>query len=911
MKKWIFTLLLLWVSLAKSQVSPIDSLKSKLKTINIPEEKFELYIKLADEYRRKRNFNDARIYADSSLNMYINTSEIDQIAKSYLTKGNIEYSAWNSSEAFNYYNKVDSILSIKNIKNKTLSKAISNMGHVITSTVEDVNDTVSWKKAIDYYREALEISEKIKDTAFQGYLYVRIGTIENILKKYEDAIQSFKVAEELLEGKSNQTDLYYGFGSAYTDMKDYSNAKIYMELYFKERLKAKSLVDSAYGYWSYGRFNFNIGNYSEAAEYEVKSAELFNKMDSPDFGRLGSVYKIASDSYKMQGNYEDAYKYLDLHKTMNDSALTRAKKNQLNDLEKKYQTEKKEQEIALLEARNKTIEVQKLNQRNLFLAGLGVFSIAGIFFVLVLRNRQKTNRKLKELDSAKSRFFENISHEFRTPLSLINGPIEEQLNKKTLDDHERRNLTIAKNNSSRLVDLVDQILDISKLESNHYRLKVEESNLSQFLKSAVFSFAYQAEIKNQEFDINLTLEEKTYWFDRDVLEKIVNNLLSNAIKYTPEDEKISVLGSVKDGMLRFEVINIGIQLPKEEVFNIFSRFHKAHDNAIGTGIGLALTKELVELHKGSIYAKSDDNWIRFVFNIPIEEKFFSSDEMERDRSIVSESNVSTDRMPDVVVKEKGDNTLLDDSDAPILLIVDDNADIREYLSSLFIESFNIKTAENGKVGFEKAVKYVPDIIITDLMMPNEDGLQLTKNCKTDWATSHIPILMLTAKAGDENILKGIETGADAYITKPFNTDIVRATIHNLLESRKKLQERFSQEVVLTPKELSINSYDEEFLSNLKEVMDTNLVESDFNAENFAASLGMSRMQLHRKLKAITGLSTTEFIRSQRLKLAAQLLKKSEINISQVGYTVGFNNHSYFTKCFKEQFGVSPSDFAKS
>ena len=911
MKKWIFTLLLLWVSLAKSQVSPIDTLKSKLKTINIPEEKFDLYIKLADEYRRKRNFDDARIYADSSLNMYINTSEIDQIAKSYLTKGNIEYSAWNSSEAFNYYNKVDSILSTKSIKNNTLSKAISNMGHVLTSTVEDVNDTVSWKKAIGYYKEALEISEKINDTAFQGYLYVRIGTIENILKKYEDAIQSFKEAEELLEGKSNQTDLYYGFGSAYTDMKDYGNAKIYMELYFKERLKAKSLVDSAYGYWSYGRFNFNIGNYSEAAEYEVKSAELFNKMDSPDFGRLGSVYKIASDSYKMQENYEDAYKYLDLHKTMNDSALTRAKKNQLNDLEKKYQTEKKEQEIALLEAKNKTIEVQKLNQRNLFLAGLGVFSIAGIFFVLVLRNRQKTNRKLKELDSAKSRFFENISHEFRTPLSLISGPIEEQLNKKSLDDQERRNLTIAKNNSSRLVDLVDQILDISKLESNHYILKVEESNLSQFLKSTVFSFAYQAETKNQEFDVDLTIEEKTYWFDRDVLEKVVNNLLSNAIKYTPEDEKIRVLGSVKDGMLQFEVINTGIQLLKEEVFNIFSRFHKAHDNAIGTGIGLALTKELVELHKGSIYAKSDDNWTRFVFNIPIEEKFFSSEEKERNRSIIFESNVSTDKKPDVVVKEKGDNALLDDSDAPILLIVDDNADIREYLSSLFIESFNIKTAENGKVGFEKAVKYVPDIIITDLMMPNEDGLQLTKKCKTDWATSHIPILMLTAKAGDENKLKGIETGADAYITKPFNTDIVRATIHNLLESRKKLQERFSQEVVLTPKELSINSYDEEFLSNLKEVMDTNLVESDFNAENFAASLGMSRMQLHRKLKAITGLSTTEFIRSQRLKLAAQLLKKSEINISQVGYTVGFNNHSYFTKCFKEQFGVSPSEFAKS
>ena len=334
---------------------------------------------------------------------------------------------------------------------------------------------------------------------------------------------------------------------------------------------------------------------------------------------------------------------------------------------------------------------------------------------------------------------------------------------------------------------------------------------------------------------------------------------------------------------------------------------------MGSGIGLAHTKELVALHKGSIRAISENGWNIFEVHIPVSEESFASHEKvtnEKDHAFAKlPSNITESQTaPSFEDKEVHLDKLQDSN--PILLIVDDNKDLREYVSSLFHENFAIVTEVNGKSGFAKALDVVPDIIITDLMMPEEDGLTFTKNCKTNEATSHIPILMLTAKAGDENELIGLETGADAYLTKPFSTEILKATVHNLQESRRRLQERFSQEIVLLPKDIATNSIDEKFLENLQDVMDQKLVESDFNTEAFAQAVGMSRMQLHRKLKALTGLSSTEFIRNQRLKLAAQLLKKSEINVSQVGYTVGFNNHSYFTKCFKEQYGCSPSEYIK-
>ncbi|MGB3606533.1 response regulator [Psychroserpens sp.] len=528
-----------------------------------------------------------------------------------------------------------------------------------------------------------------------------------------------------------------------------------------------------------------------------------------------------------------------------------------------------------------------------------------------LDNERREKEGLKKLDEAKSNFFTNISHEFRTPLTLINGPIDEQLQRDNLNPTEKRNLNIAKKNSNRLLALINQILDLSKLESGHYQLKVVEKELLDFLKAICASYEYEAKKKKQTFVFESKVPRGLYYIDTDVIEKILSNLIFNALKFSPQGELITVSSEILDDKLNLYVENGGASISKDNLNLIFSRFHRIDENTVGSGVGLALTKELVELHKGTIIAESDHPVTRFTISIPVIRASYNDSEI-KSRSQKELYHEITNTSQDIIIPDSID--ILEhssDIEKPILLIVEDNEDLRHYIASLFAKDFDIHTAANGKVGFEKALKLVPDIIITDLMMPEYDGLEMTKNCKVHDATSHIPVVMLTAKAGEEDELIGLEIGADAYISKPFNTNILKAKIYNLLDNQRKLQERFSQEVILSPKDIAVSSYDERFLNNLQTVINDNLVESDFNAEKFAASLHISRMQLHRKLKAITGLSTTEFIRSQRLKLAAELLKKSDINISEVGYSVGFNNHSYFTRCFKAQFGSSPSDYSNS
>jgi len=360
-------------------------------------------------------------------------------------------------------------------------------------------------------------------------------------------------------------------------------------------------------------------------------------------------------------------------------------------------------------------------------------------------------------------------------------------------------------------------------------------------------------------------------------------------------------------------------LSKEEQDKVFERFYQLNENKQGVGIGLALVKELVNLHKGKITVESIPNeWTTFKVIIPIHKEVFNEKEIEdkvairsTDEEMINLEDLDETSKVDMVTDTSKDSDSQQDLDNPILLIVDDNADIRTYMSTIFKDIYTILTAKNGQEGIDLAIAHIPDIIISDIMMPVKNGIELCNTIKVDERTSHIPIILLTAKAGEENEIEGIKTGADDYVTKPFNEELLQLRVEKLIEGRKKLQERYSQEVILKPKDIAITSVDEQFLQRLQKVLDDKLVESSFSIENFSQAVGMSRMQLHRKLKALTGLSATEFIRSQRLKLAAQLLKKSEINVSQVGYSVGFNDHAYFSKCFKEMYHCTPTEYANN
>ena len=590
---------------------------------------------------------------------------------------------------------------------------------------------------------------------------------------------------------------------------------------------------------------------------------------------------------------------------MNDSAISISRRSSVDKLETKYQTKEKEQEIALLKSQNETVEQQKRNQRNLLLGGIGITTIVGLFLFGLFRNRQKTNTKLKELDTAKSNFFANISHEFRTPLTLITNPIERTLEEDNLSDTKRQQFEMAKRNSDRLLSLVNQLLDLSKIDDGQLKLQIEKSNAIKCINALSESFTYTAKQKNINYNLNIKPYTKDVYFDKDALEKIVVNLISNAVKYTKEKGTISCDVFIKNDTLHLKVKNSSKGLSPTEIKNIFHRFYQTNEKNNGTGIGLALVKELVELHNGKIDVSSMPNeFTTFSVTLPVDKNSFKNDQFvtsQKDTSVV---------IPNIGKTISIEDEEFTDTNQPILLLVEDNEDVRFLLKQTFEDTYNIITAPNGEKGIELALEHIPDLIISDIMMPIKDGIELTERLKNDERTSHIPIILLTAKAGDDNKLTGIKVGADDYITKPFNSKLLITKAEKLIENRRLLQQRYSQELVLYPKDISVTNIDEQFLEKVQTILDDNLLESSFSVTDFSEAAGMSRMQLHRKLKALTGLTTTEFIRSQRLKLAAKLLQTSDINISQVGYSVGFNDHSYFAKCFKDSYKCTPTEYAK-
>lgn len=911
-----------------AQTLKIDSLKKELQHAPSLEKTVLTQLSLAQAYQRT-NRDSSRFYSDKAVLIARNLKNDSLLAASFMRQAYTEYFNANDGVALTIMNKIDSLSKINTnidqilIETKIYRSEISKF----TFTLEGV------LKAKDYLIEGLKIAQNINNTYLEKKMLQRIaawhGFIAQEVEPQKHLDTSKTILLELLPyfQENNYVEMtantFESLATVSRRLGDQNKGDYYDDLWMKQ---LRTLGDSSKigeAYFFRGSSYRKRSNPRKGLAYLDSASAIYKRIGYPNDNQKKNLLRDYGYLYELNNDYKNAYESMQKALVLKDTIFREQNIKAGIEMESKYNAERKQQEIILLKSQNALAEQQKKNERNLMLGGLGLTTAAGIFLFLGYRNRKKTNDKLRELDATKSNFFANISHEFRTPLSLIAGPIEEQLQKETLSNQETQNLQAAQRNSNRLLILVDQLLDLSKLESGQLNLKVQQGNLSNFIKSLASVFKFQAAEKEQEYEVTVNIPETTYWFDADALEKITTNLLANAIKYSPNKATVWLEASIVQGALHLIISNSGVVLKKGVLETLFNRFQRADEQTTGSGIGLALTKELVELHKGSIKVSNDDNWMVFTTKIPVTAKAFVEEEKipgtvtspittENDfafaKASLADSQKSGAKSGKTKTKEEVD--IFEKDTNPILLIVDDNEDLRVYLSSLFADHYTIKTAVNGKEGYGIAQKVVPDLIITDLMMPQEDGLIFTKNCKTNEATSHIPVLMLTAKAGDINELQGLQTGADAYITKPFSTEILKTTVLNLLDSRKKLQERYSQEVVLLPKDLATNSIEEKFLENLKTVLDDKLIESDFNTEDFAKALGMSRMQLHRKLKALTGLSATEFVRSQRLKLAAQLLKKSDINVSQVGYSVGFNNHSYFTKCFKEHYGVSPSEYVK-
>jgi signal transduction histidine kinase/ligand-binding sensor domain-containing protein/DNA-binding response OmpR family regulator len=568
---------------------------------------------------------------------------------------------------------------------------------------------------------------------------------------------------------------------------------------------------------------------------------------------------------------------------------------------------------------------------------------------LSLKNQVKVERAVlkerEETDKIKSRFFANISHEFRTPLTLILGPAEKIIS-DTSDDI-KKDANIIKRNSRRLLQLINQLLDLSRLEAGKLKLEASKGNIVSFVKGVALSFESLAESK----DITLKIQpEKDFielYFDREKMMKILTNILSNAFKFTPEEgivtvsikechselvsESLAVSKMLKqvqhDNTKEFVEIKIrdtGIGIAQAEIPKLFDRFYQVDSSFTkeheGTGIGLALTKELVELHHGIISVESKQGeWSEFTVSLPEGKNHLADDEIIKvektetailpaeQETYTSLPNKNADDSIAISIDDNGMKEQLEEK--TIILIVEDNYDMREYIKESLGNGYHIEEAVNGEQGVRKAEKIIPDLIISDMMMPKMDGNELTRILKNDEKTCHIPIILLTARSGQENKIEGLQTGADDYLTKPFDTKELQIRIKNLIALRKKLQEKFSKFVIHPPvvENKKLSSYDEKFMFKVMEVIEKHISDEEFSIEEFGNEVGMSRTQFHRKFKAITGKPASMFLRSLRLTRAKKKIEEQQGNISEIAYSVGFSSPSYFTKCFREEFGFPPSD----
>jgi DNA-binding response OmpR family regulator/two-component sensor histidine kinase len=496
---------------------------------------------------------------------------------------------------------------------------------------------------------------------------------------------------------------------------------------------------------------------------------------------------------------------------------------------------------------------------------------------------------------------------------LILGPLEKIVNKVT-DEDGKKQIGLIKGNAKRLLTLINQLLDLAKLEAGRLKLNTTLGNISQFIKGLALEFEAIAEQRDISLKIIIEKDMIEAYFDKEKLERIVTNLMSNAFKFTPAGGRITVkVSESPSNHVEIIIRDSGIGIPKSELIKIFDRFYQVDGSHTreheGTGIGLALTKELVELHNGQIFVDSvEGHWTEVKITLPLgrdhlrDDEIIKSDDFQIQKINGVEEYVKTDGEAEDILTEQ----LIDKT---IVLIVEDNADVREYIKDALKDTFHIEEASNGEQGLRKAEKLIPDLIVSDIMMPKMDGYEMMRQLKLNDKTSHIPIILLTAKSDKDSKLQGLGLGADDYLIKPFDSEELLARIKNLIETRRFLQEKFGSgtTILQKPEKEKLSCLDEQFLSRVMMVIDEHLAEENFSIEEFGKDVGMSRSQVHRKLKALTGKSTSIYLRTVRLAKAKEMIEQKKGTISEISYWVGFASPAYFSRCFKEEFGYTPSE----
>ncbi|WP_439487507.1 hybrid sensor histidine kinase/response regulator transcription factor [Algoriphagus sp.] len=873
----------LWLARHFQTINPTDQL------IQAQGRLMEAYVL----YTRKR-FTDALSIADSLLlNDMGNSPELTM--KSLLLQANIANLRMENESAIALYLKIDSIAQTSQTGHYTQVKALTNLG-VLSMDIQEANLGKDQHSGSPYFSKALEITRKTGDslsyydllTLIASREYVK-GKIDPISKIYIDAIEYFKKEEnhKLLHSA------YWGLANAYEKEGMLQKA----EKVFLENIQFNWEQDSlsnftARAFWIYASFlnrtqqlDLSILNYE-------KARDLFQREAEPDIGPLiGTTYNLAT-LYRQTGAWQKAYDYLYEAWAKNDSVNQFSNFGRIAELERKYQTAEKEAQIQSLH-----LAAQRKSNQFLLLL-LIVVSIISVIGFYLYRQKQKIKiaKKIAELDEFKNRFFENIAHELRTPISLISSPVQ-LLEVETKDHPEfEPRIQLIKNQSQRLLGLVDQILSLQRLENAEIKVLFRRVILDVRIMAWVKPFEVSAKTKNIQWKNEFQIADKNVWIDEDLFQKGLDNLLGNALKHTPKGGQISFQVKHQEHLLEIQLRNSAPNLNKKDLPRLFDRYYQKSNDIPGAGIGLSLVKLINDRLGGKL--RSDLEGGEFVLRWQIR----TDPEYLRKIGVLVPQSTQSDSMP---------SEISDDESKPLVLIVEDYQESATLLASLVGQYHRISVAYTGEQAWQSCLSEVPDLVITDIQLPDLSGLKLCNRIKTHEILSHIPVILLTASGTDTVKLQGIESGADVCMTKPFVHGHLLGEIDKLIDQRNKLRERYSKEVVLKPLHLAINSAEERFLEKLQSVVEENMENPEFAASRFAEEMGLSRMQLHRKLKHLTGLSAMEFLKDQRLKTASMLLMRGDLSVSEVAYAVGFNDLSHFSKSFKHTYGENPSEYLLS
>lgn len=911
------------------------------------------YVALADIRRIKGNFEEAEDLIHRAISLSEGGKDEINLAKSYLTMFRLCYARGDYKKA-EEFNEKSLAIGDKNSNTEILAEVYGNMGMILggrgqhieavefllksmemhkslqnkllaSQTLMRIGRTFelagSYEKAMEYLFQALEENKRLNHLSNAGWCLLNIGVTysrihqDDYLKKLDYFKQALAMAEESGDFRLTLACLD-NIGGTYSVRKDFENANPYL-------MRAYRLSKQA-GHNS--RTVYITGNLAENYLYAGKldSAVLFGEenlkvaiWENNTFEKK-QAYSVLSEVHAARKEYGKAYDMLLHHVNLSDSLFNVQKSQQIEDLREKYEADKKEQEITTLTKQKAAAEFR----RNSFAVLAILFLVVGFLVFSILRLRVKKNHLLlekeKELDRMKSRFFANISHEFRTPLTLILGPLDDVISRSE-DPAILRYLKPMRKNASRLLELVNQLLELSRIESGKLKPELTRSNILTIVKGVVMSFDSLAEMKEIRLDVTADEGPIEMYTDRDKIEKILMNLLSNAFKFTPEKGNISVdvRRTSRDQIegpecLHVSVTDSGTGIPHEEIAHIFDRFYQADNNQLhqqdGSGIGLALTKELVELHRGIIWAVSDTNQgTEIHFQIPLNLHEILKKCIVANPPVVFDGGITVNH--ERVLQERAFESaeIESENSRQIVLLIEDHLDVRNYIRDILENTYTVIEATDGEEGVATALERIPDLILCDVMMPKMNGNEVCRLLKGEERTSHIPIILLTAKADVESRIEGLETRADDYLTKPFLPKELKLRIKNLVESRQQIREKYLRTMTLKPSEIAVNSVDEQFLKKMMDILERHMADEKFGVEALGIEIGMSRSQLHRKLKALIGQGPNQFIRSFRLNRAHDLLKVNAATAAEIAYTVGFGSPSYFTKCFHEQFGYTPSE----